>query len=546
MADTAQELLASLCFDLRLLWRQAGGPSLRVLSGRLELSKSQLGAILTGRVRRPPDWVVVRGLVDSFDAYARDHGRRERVSLRTAVDEYWRPRYATLEHAFSQPPPVRDDPPRVGPAPPPLDQQIRYAVSDGLQIAYQTTGGGRRDIVLVAGFVSHLELDWAEPRHAGFLDRLGSLGRLIRFDKRGTGMSDRPHDVPDAETRMHDVLAVMDAAGSRRAVLFGYSEGGPMSILMAAMHPERVEALVLYGTWARRLYAHDYPWAPTPQQRQQYMQQLTSQWAWEADMRAMCPSADEQMARWWGQRCRAAATPSTVRSLIAMNSLIDVRDALGSLRVPTLVLHRRGDRDSRVEEGRYLAEHIPGARFVELSGVDHFVAVDADQILDEVQRFLADLGSGVAPPRALGAILAVSGPGLVSGSLLSGRRAHTPRGKTVVVYDGPAIAIRDALSVLRGPAGKHARFGLQIAEVPRTGSLVDGPGVEAAVGLAERATPGQLLVSRAVHDLVAGSGVSLAPAGNDAYQPTLSKPSQAPGVLTSLTSWSRRGGHAAH
>jgi pimeloyl-ACP methyl ester carboxylesterase len=398
-------------------------------------------------------------------------------------------------------------------------EPVHYAVSDGLQIAYQVTGRGERDIVLVAGFVSHLELDWTDPRHAAFLDRLGALGRLVRFDKRGTGMSDRPNDLPDQETRIHDVLAVMDAAGSQRAVLFGYSEGGPMAILMAAIHPERVEALVLYGTYARRLRADGYPWGHLPEERQEYIERLALEWSWEADMRAMCPSADDAMARWWGQRARAAATPSTVRSLIDMNSLIDIRDALGSVQVPTLVLHRRGDRDSRVEEGRYLAEHIPDARFVELSGADHFVAVDANQILDQVEEFLADLGSMPAPPRALGAVLAIAGPG--AESLSAGRAAHTPEGRTVAVYDGPAAAIRDALSVLSGPHRMRTRFGLQIAEVPRTGPVVDGPGVEAAVGLAERAVPGQLLVSSTVRDLVAGSGLALLPAGEGAYRPAL-------------------------
>jgi hypothetical protein len=191
-----------------------------------------------------------------------------------------------------------------------------------------------------------------------------------------------------------------------------------------------------------------------------------------------------------------------------MNSLIDVRAALGSVRVPTLVLHRRGDHDSRVEEGRYLAEHIPGARFVELAGADHFVAVDANQILDQVETFLADLGSAPATPRALSAVLAVAGPVTAARSLLAGRTAHTPDGQTVIVYDGPAAAIRDALSVLSGPQSRGTRFGLQIAEVPQTGPVVDGPGVEAALGLAERAAPGQLLVSPAVRDLVAGSDLA--------------------------------------
>ena len=324
---------------------------------------------------------------------------------------------------------------------------------------------------------------------------MGSFGRLIRFDKRGTGMSDRPNDLPDLETRMHDVLAVMDAAGSRRAVLFGYSEGGPMAILMAAMHPERVEALVLYGTYARRLRADDYPWAHTPEERQQYIERLAVEWSWEADMRAMCPSADDAMARWWGQRARAAATPSTVRSLIAMNSLIDVREALGSVRVPTLVLHRRGDRDSRVEEGRYLAERIPGARFVELSGADHFVAVDANQILDQVEEFLAEPRAGAGRRRARSARSSPSPARARSRVAVRGppgahaRRAHRRRVRRPGRRD-PRRAVRPEWTAGQGHAVRPA---------DRRGATdraaVDGPGVDAAVGLAERAAPGQLLVS---------------------------------------------------
>jgi hypothetical protein len=172
-------------------------------------------------------------------------------------------------------------------------------------------------------------------------------------------------------------------------------------------------------------------------------------------MRAMAPSADDAMARWWGQRARAAATPSTVRSLLAMNSLIDVRKALSSVQMPTLVMHRQGDQNSRSEEGRYLAEHIPGARFVELPGADHFVAIDSNQILDQVERFLADLGTVPAPQRVLGAVLAVAGPGVLAGSLATGRAAHTPDGRTVFGYDGPAAAIRAALSVIGGSQGQE-------------------------------------------------------------------------------------------
>jgi DNA-binding winged helix-turn-helix (wHTH) protein/pimeloyl-ACP methyl ester carboxylesterase len=239
-----------------------------------------------------------------------------------------------------------------------VTEPIRYTVSDGLHIAYQVTGGGPLDIVLISGFVSHLELDWADPRHAHFLQRLGSFGRLIRFDKRGTGMSDRPSGLPDVETRMHDVLSVMDAVGSQRAVLVGYSEGGPMAILCAAAHPERVAGLVLYGTYAKRVWSEDYPWAQKQEDRAAYTEELVTRWDWEADMRMRCPSADEAMQRWWGQRMRASATPSTVRALMNMNSLVDVRDALPAVRVPTLVLHRDGDALIDVGGSRYLADRI--------------------------------------------------------------------------------------------------------------------------------------------------------------------------------------------
>lgn len=394
---------------------------------------------------------------------------------------------------------------------------VRYAESDGLSIAYQVTGQGPRDIVLVAGFVSHLELDWADPRHAHFLDRLSSFGRLIRFDKRGTGLSDRPGGLPDLETRMHDVRAVMVAAGSSRAVLFGYSEGAPMATLFAASHPGMVEALVLYGAYARRLRTPDYPWAPTPEERERYGEQLSSQWSWENDMRTMCPSADDDMARWWGQRARASATPSTVRALVAMNTLADVRDLLPAVRVPTLVLHRRGDRDSRVEEGRYIAAHIPGARFVELSGADHFVAVDPDQILDPVEAFLTGISAARTPTLALAAVLAVRGPAstaAVDGLRSAGGRVRrTEKGRPFVLYDGPATAIRSAVSWLSERPSAQVHLGLHIGEVPRQGESIGGHGESLSQALAQLAPAGQLWVSATVRDLVAGSDVELASCG---------------------------------
>ncbi|MFC5265583.1 alpha/beta fold hydrolase [Kribbella qitaiheensis] len=390
-------------------------------------------------------------------------------------------------------------------------EPIRYTVSDGLHIAYQVTGGGELDIVLISGFVSHLELDWADPRHAHFLHRLASYGRLIRFDKRGTGMSDRPSGLPDVETRMHDVLAVMDAVGSRRAVLVGYSEGGPMAILCAAAHPERVAGLVLYGTYAKRVWSEDYPWAQKQQEREAYTDRLVNGWDWEADMRMRCPSADGPMQRWWAQRMRAAATPSTVRALMDMNSLVDVRDALPAVRVPTLVLHRVGDALVDVGGAQFIAERIPGARLELLEGDDHFVSGNPDQIVDAIERFVADLPDAVDRPLALAAAAAPAGPragDLASGlAAAGGRLCSGPGDREVVLFDGPATAVRAGLAQLR--AGD--KLGVAIAEVPRDETKLDAHGVQLAITLADLATPGSLWLSSAVCDLIAGSGVVTEP-----------------------------------
>lgn len=388
---------------------------------------------------------------------------------------------------------------------------IRFTLSDGLHIAYQVTGGGDIDIVLIPGFVSHLELDWADPRHAHFLDRLGSMGRLIRFDKRGTGMSDRPAGLPDLETRMHDVLAVMDAVSSRQAILCGYSEGGPMAILMAATHPERVSSLVLYGSYARRTSAPGYPWAESDEERRAYTDQLIEKWDWEADLLRRCPSADPPMQRWWGQRMRAAATPSTIRALMDMNSAVDVRDVLSAVHVPTLVLHRIGDALFHVEEARYLAEHIPSATLRLLDGADHFVAGNPDQILDEIEAFVRTVRRPAVPPSTLAAVVAVDGESpeqVIDGLVIAGGRVRTTvSGRPIVLFDGPATAVRCGLTTMN----TRSRIGVAIAEVARESSPLHGPGVDLATTIARAAQPGELWVSAAAGMLLAGSGLQLLP-----------------------------------
>jgi pimeloyl-ACP methyl ester carboxylesterase/DNA-binding winged helix-turn-helix (wHTH) protein len=398
---------------------------------------------------------------------------------------------------------------------------IRYTQSDGLNIAYQITGTGDMDLVLVAGFVSHLMLDWTERRHAHFLHRLGGFSRLIRFDKRGTGMSDRPGALPDLEARMGDLVAVMDAARSGRAVLFGYSEGGPLSILYAASYPERVHGLVIYSSYARRLWAPDYPWGSRPEERARYAAQLEQDWAWEADMRHMCPNADDELARWWGERCRAATSPGAARALIEMNSLVDVRDVLGAVQAPTLVLHRRHDVDASVEEGRYLAGHIPGARFIELEGADHFIAVDPDQILDPVEDFVSGLGSSAPIESSLTTLLAVRveesiDMAWVRGILREvldehrGLPAFAEQATVLATFDGPGRAVRCGLALAEraAAANLHLSVGLHTAEVARSGAHISGDGVAVAQAVADRAPPGEVWVTSTLRDLTAGSGLS--------------------------------------
>jgi len=410
---------------------------------------------------------------------------------------------------------------------------VRYAKSGKLNIAYQVTGQGPRDLVLISGFVSHLNLDWAEPRPAHFLERLGAFSRVIRFDKRGTGLSDRPGGLPDLETRMDDVRAVMDAANCESAILFGYSEGGPMALLFAATYPERTKALALYGTYARRLRSEDYPWAKSPEERARYAEQIESDWGWEADMRMMCPSADAAMANWWGDRARAAASPGAARALVEMNSLMDVRDVLPAVTVPTLVLHRRGDRDSSVEEGRYIAERIAGATFIELDGDDHFVAIDPDQILDPVEEFLTGHRPQATSESKLATILFVdivnsTGMAVALGdqkwksvldefnrashdivSAHGGRLVNTTGDGFLAIFDGPARAIRCACAVRdwNSIIDIEVRSGIHTAEIEDRGADIAGVGVHVAKRISDLASAGEVWLSRTVRDLVAGSGI---------------------------------------
>lgn len=269
---------------------------------------------------------------------------------------------------------------------------IHYAISGDIRIAYQVLGDGPIDLVYVPGWVSHLEYGWESPRVASFYKRLAAFSRLILFDKRGTGLSDRAAGLPDIEQRMDDVRAVMDAVGSKKAALLCMSEGGCMSIAFAARYPERVSALMLVGAFAKRVWSEDYPWAPTPAARQVFFDDIENEWGGPIGIEQIAPSLanDPAFRAWWGTYQRRSATPSAALALARMNTAIDVRHLLPQIRTPTLIIHRQDDRDALIEEGRYLARHIPGSRLLELPGNDHLIyAGDQDDILAPVQDFVS-------------------------------------------------------------------------------------------------------------------------------------------------------------
>src|SRR5262245_1933084 len=287
---------------------------------------------------------------------------------------------------------------------------VHYARSGNINIAYQVLGSGPTDLVFVMGWVTHLEYAWRDPSFARFLRRLAKTSRLILFDKRGTGLSDPVTEMPSLEQRMDDVRAVMDAVGSHRAVLLGVSEGGPMCSLFAATYPERTQALVMIGTYARRTRTADYPWGPTAEQRESFCSEILAQWGGPVgiDERAPSRAGDVAFRDWWSSYLRMGASPAAAVALTRMNAQIDIRHILPTVRVPTLVVHRTGDRCLRVEEGRYVASLIPDAMLAELEGDDHLPFVgDQDALLGEIERFLGRARTPLDSTRRLATVMCI-------------------------------------------------------------------------------------------------------------------------------------------
>ena len=426
--------------------------------------------------------------------------------------------------------------------------ETRYARSGEIHIAYQVFGEGDLDLVLVPGFTTHVELVWGYEPSARLLEGLGSFARVITFDRRGSGLSDPVADAPTLEQRMDDVRAVMDAAGSERAALVGISEGVPMSILFAATYPQRVLALVCSGGMARSTYAEDYPWG-TPAQAlvESGLELILPNWGDGSIIEVSSPSqADNVEERaFYGRLERSTASPGMLTALSQMFLDLDIRDVVPSVHAPALILHRTRDRLVNVRHGRWLAEHMPNARIVEFDGDDHtFWYQSAEEWLGEVQEFLT--GARTAPDleRTLATVLftdivdstrAAAALGDQRWRELlerhqrgvrealgrfNGREVKSTGDGFLATFDGPARAIHCASAILQSSeaSGIRVRAGLHTGECEVMGDDIGGIAVHIAARVSAHAEPRELLVSRTVKDLVAGSGIQFTDRGAHALK----------------------------
>jgi len=410
--------------------------------------------------------------------------------------------------------------------------RTRYAKSGEVHVAYQVFGEGPVDLVMAPGFVSHIDNYWTEPRFARWLERLGQGCRVVLFDKRGTGLSDRVPELPGMDERMDDVRAVMDAVGIDKAAIFGISEGGSLAAFFAACHPEKCSALVLYGA-----FACFTDWFATEGDLQKLFDYIDSDWGSGESLPLFAPTfADDRMLKeWWGRFERLGANPAAAIALMRMNSQIDISHVMPSIRVPTLVLHRSEDTTIDIHGGRELAQLIPNARLVEFPGHDHlpFVGDKADEFVDEIHRFLVGSKPQATSERTLATVLFTDIVGSTQKAEALGDQrwrdilgAHHQvvrqelerfRGREIkslgdgflVTFDGPGRAVRCAVAIAEAVSrlGLEVRVGLHTGEVELSEHDVHGIAVHIASRVVEQAGAGEVCVSRTVRDLVAGSGI---------------------------------------
>jgi pimeloyl-ACP methyl ester carboxylesterase len=424
-----------------------------------------------------------------------------------------------------------------------MDVDVHYARSGDLRIAYAVFGDGPMDLVFVPGFVSHLENWWEANAPARFFGRIASFCRLIMFDKRGTGLSDPFSDVPTLEERIDDVRAVMDSVDSTAAFVCGLSEGGPMSVLFSATYPDRTRGLILIGSGVRPLEAPDWPYGRSRQEWDELIEELSESWGQGGLMNLFLPSfvGDERARRLWARYQRMGGSPGTVRALMEANALIDVREVLPHIQVPTLVIHRTDERLVHVGSARYCAERIPDARLLEQPGDDHLPWLgDADGVLDAIEEFVTGSRHQVDEDRILATVLftdivdstrrAVEAGDRRWRELLDahdeiaireverfrGRRVKTLGDGMLAVFEGPARGVHcaEALRAAVADLGVDIRAGLHVGECELRGDDIGGLAVHIGARVAALAGPGEILVSRTVRDLVAGSGLRFADRGD--------------------------------
>jgi class 3 adenylate cyclase len=427
--------------------------------------------------------------------------------------------------------------------------EIRFAKSGDVHIAYQVVGDGPVDLVLINDWIWNLELQWENPLCVRFLERLSSVSRLLLFDKRGNGLSDRTVDIDlfTLEVRMDDVRAVMEAAASEQAILFGFGEdGASIAAVFAAANTDRTRALILYGARAKSLKAPDYPWGYELSATDVWTAERESFWGTDAYarrwLRELAPSVanDDRIVRWYSRLLRQSASPGTEAAYSRWMAGLDLRGMLSAIHVPTLVLHRTGDQDVPIEGGRDLADRIAGARFVELPGIDSFPwAGDQDPLLAEVAAFVTGSRATEEAHRVLATVLFTDIVGSTERAAELGDArwkellaAHDEKAKAEIdrfrghyvnttgdgllaTFDGPARAVRCAEAIMEaiGPLGFEVRAGCHTGEIELDGEHVRGIAVHIGARIEALAGPGEVLVSGTVKDLVAGSGLVFEDAG---------------------------------
>jgi class 3 adenylate cyclase/pimeloyl-ACP methyl ester carboxylesterase len=425
----------------------------------------------------------------------------------------------------------------------PVRPETRYAKTGSVHIAYQVVGDAPLDLILVPGFVSNVEHLWEIPVVAEIFDRLASFSRLILWDKRGTGLSDPVASVPSLDERMDDLCAVMDATGSRSAAFFGVSEGGPLSVLFAATYPERTRALALYGTTPRFSFSDDFETGWPPEQLSDWLEQVDEGWGSGVLLENFAPSIadDSAMRSVWARYQRAGASPAMARATLQALAEIDVRPILSSVRAPTLIIHRTGELIASVSGARYMAEMISGARLVELPGDDHLPFVgDWKAIVDEVEEFLTGAREAAVTSRVLATVMYTDIVGSTEQAVTLGdrdwrslldrhdaavrRQLERYRGREVkqtgdgflAVFDGPARAVECASAVTEAvrPLGIEVRVGIHTGECEKRGDDIGGIATHIGARVSALARAGEVLVSRTVVDLVAGSGLRFVDRGS--------------------------------